>query len=46
MQLAIEGKFGVLVVIKDGKLNSVSLEEVVGNNKKLVLHQVIHQKAI
>ncbi len=33
MELAIEGKFGVLTVIKDGKLNSVPLEDVVGNNK-------------
>ena len=33
MELAIEGKFNVLTVLKDGKLDSVSLEEVVGNNK-------------
>lgn len=32
MELALEGKFNVLTVIKDGKLNSVPLEEVVGNN--------------
>jgi len=35
MQLAIEGKYGVLTVLKNGKLDSVSLEEVVGNNKKI-----------
>ncbi len=35
MELAMEGKFGVLTVIKDGKLDYVSLEDVVGNNKKL-----------
>ena len=35
MELALEGKFGVLTVIKNGKLDSVSLEEVVGNNKKI-----------
>ena len=35
MELAIEGKFGTLVVIKNGKLDSVSLEDVVGNNTKI-----------
>ena len=35
MQLALEGKFNVLTVIKDGKLNCVSLEDVVGNNKHI-----------
>lgn len=35
MELALEGKFNVLTVIKDGKLNSVPLEEVVGNNTKI-----------
>ena len=35
MELALEGKFNVLTVIKDGKLNSVPLEDVVGNNKKV-----------
>jgi len=35
MQLALEGKFNVLTVIKNGKLDSVPLEDVVGNNKKL-----------
>jgi 6-phosphofructokinase 1 len=35
MQLALEGKFGTLAVIKDGKLDSVSLEDVVGNNTKI-----------
>ena len=28
MELALEGKFGVLTVIKNGKLDSVSLEDV------------------
>lgn len=32
MELALEEKFNVLTVIKDGKLNCVSLEDVVGNN--------------
>lgn len=35
MQLAIEGKFNNLVVIKNGKLDYISLEEVVGNNKEI-----------
>jgi len=35
MELALEGKFGVLTVIKDGKLDYVSLEDVVGNNTKI-----------
>ncbi len=35
MELAMEGKFGVLTVIKNGKLDCVPLEEVVGNNKEL-----------
>ena len=35
MNLAIEGKFGTLVVLKNGILDSVSLEDVVGNNKKI-----------
>ena len=35
MQLALEGKFNVLTVIKNGKLNCVPLEEVVGNNTKI-----------
>ena len=35
MELAIEGKFGTLTVIKDGRLDSVSLEDVVGNNTKI-----------
>lgn len=33
MELALEGKFNVLAVIKNGKLDSVPLEDVVGNNK-------------
>ena len=35
MELALDGKFGVLTVIKDGKLDCVSLEDVVGNNTKI-----------
>ncbi len=35
MELAMEGKFGVLTVIKNGKLDYVSLEDVVGNNKQI-----------
>ena len=35
MDLAMEGKFNVLTVIKDGKLDAVSLEDVVGENKKI-----------
>ncbi len=35
MELALEGKFGTLAVIKDGKLDSVSLEDVVGENKEI-----------
>ena len=35
MQYAIEGKFGILTVLKDGKLDSVSLEDVVGENKEI-----------
>ena len=35
MKLALEGKFNVLTVLKDGKLDSVPLEEVVGNNKEI-----------
>ena len=35
MNLALEEKFGRLVVIKDGKLDSVSLEDVVGNNTEI-----------
>ena len=35
MELALEGKFGTLAIIKNGKLDSVSLEEVVGRNTKI-----------
>ena len=35
MELALEGKFNVLTVIKDGKLDSVPLEDVVGDNKEI-----------
>ena len=35
MQLALEERFGVLTVLKDGKLDCITLEEVVGANKDL-----------
>ena len=35
MELAMEEKFGVLTVTKNGKLDYVSLEDVVGNNKQI-----------
>ena len=35
MELALEEKFGVLTVIKNGKLDSVSLDDVVGKNKQI-----------
>jgi len=35
MELAMEEKFGVLAVIKNGRLDYVSLEDVVGNNKQI-----------
>ena len=35
MELALNGEFNRLAVIRDGKLSSVSLEEVVGNNKAI-----------
>ena len=35
MELAMQGKFGVLTVIQNGRLGYVPLEQVVGNNKKL-----------
>ena len=35
MELALEGKFGVLTVIQNGKLSCVPLEEVIGNNKEI-----------
>ena len=35
MELALEGKFGVLTVVQNGKLSYVPLEEVVGNNKEI-----------
>ena len=35
MELALEGKFGTLAVIKNGKLDSATLEEVVGKNTKI-----------
>ena len=35
MELALEGKFNVLAVLKDGKIDSIPLEEVIGNNKEI-----------
>ena len=35
MELAMNGVFNVLVTYKDGKMNYVSLEEVVGENKEI-----------
>lgn len=35
MELALDGKFGVLTVIQNGKLGYVQLEDVVGNNKEI-----------
>lgn len=35
MELAMQGTFNVLTVLKDGKLDCVPLEDVVGNNKKV-----------
>ncbi len=35
MELALNGKFGVLTVIRNGKLDYVSLEDVVGQNTKI-----------
>ena len=35
MELALEGKFNVLVTLKNGKLDSVPLEDVIGNNKEI-----------
>lgn len=35
MELALDGKFNVLTILKNGKLDYVSLEDVVGNNKKI-----------
>ena len=31
----MEGKFGTIAVIKNGKLDYATLEEVVGNNKEM-----------
>ena len=35
MELALEGKFGTLAVLKNGKLDYAMLEDVVGNNKTI-----------
>ena len=35
MEYAMEGKFGILTVVKNGRLDCVSLEDVVGDNKEI-----------
>jgi len=35
VDLALQGKFGVIVTLKDNKLSHVSLEDVVGDNKEI-----------
>lgn len=35
MEYAMQGKFGILTVMKNGKLDNVPLEDVVGENKKI-----------
>ena len=35
MELALEGKFNTLVTLKNGKLDSIPLEDVIGNNKEI-----------
>ena len=35
MELAMEGKFGTIAVMKNGKLDYATLEDVVGNNKEI-----------
>ena len=35
MELAMEGKFGTIAVIKNGKLDYTTLEDVVGQNKEI-----------
>ena len=35
MQLALEGQFGVLVTLQNGKLGHVPLEDVIGQNKEI-----------
>jgi len=35
MELALEGKFNVLVTLQNGKLGYVSLEDVIGDNKEI-----------
>ena len=35
MELALEGKFNTLVTLKNGKLDYVSLEDVIGENKEI-----------
>ena len=35
MNLALEGKFGTLVVLKNGALSYATLEDVVGQNKEI-----------
>ncbi len=35
MEIAMDGKFGTIAVIKNGKLDYATLEDVVGNNKEI-----------
>ena len=35
MELALEGNFGNLVTLKNGKLGYITLEEVIGKNKEV-----------
>ena len=35
MDMALNGEFGRIAVLRDGKLDSASLEDVVGNNKEI-----------
>ena len=35
MELAMEGKFGTIAVMKNGRLDYATLEDVVGNNKEI-----------
>ena len=35
MELALEGKFGNLVTLQNGKLGYITLEEVIGKNREI-----------
>ena len=35
MELAMEGKFGTIAGMKNGRLDYATLEDVVGNNKEI-----------